>query len=51
MNFILWLVGITEALIIIYFISRYLSVLIEEKKKSVSGKIREAHPEAQRYVG
>lgn len=32
MDFILWLVGISEVLFILYFVARYLSVLIQERK-------------------
>jgi len=34
MNFILWLIGIVEAVFIAYFISQYISVVIQERKNA-----------------
>ncbi len=34
MNFVLWLIGIGEALFAIYFVSRYISVVIHQRKSA-----------------
>lgn len=49
MNFILWLVGIGEVLLVIYLISRYLSVLVQERK-AASVMEEKPHVKARRFA-
>jgi hypothetical protein len=49
MNFILWLIGIGEAFFIIYLLSRYLLVMVQDRKSASLEK--EPQAEVQRLAG
>ena len=48
MNFILWTIGIGEAFFVIYLVSRYLSVVIQERK--IGSIEEEAQAKVQRFA-
>ncbi len=48
MNFILWTLGIGEAFFIIYLVSRYLTVVMQDRK--INSIEEEAQAKAQRFA-